>query len=69
MNERERRGIIIASKSAIKQKGGVWLAPSQSGNSRSGLPRSLKIRTAHAPTMNAGREVQTHLRRGIRDAA
>ena len=34
MNDREQRGIVIASKSAIKQKGGVWLVPSQSGNSR-----------------------------------
>jgi len=34
MNDREQRGIIIASKSRIQQKGGVWLVPSQSGNSR-----------------------------------
>jgi transposase len=34
MNDREQRGIIIAAKSRIKQKDGVWLVPSQSGNAR-----------------------------------
>lgn len=32
MNEREQRGLVIAAKNRIRQKSGVWLVPSQTGN-------------------------------------